>query len=85
MLCVGAVPLALTQITVSRLNRPGAFSGTVLVLSGLFPSFRISVRSMDIFSTAVLCKAKSKAHPLDAQITAIAQNTLCRKYEFTLV
>lgn len=85
ILCIGASPLALTQTTVPYLNGPEAFSGRVIILSGLFPSVRIPVRSTEMFSSDVLCRAKSKARSLDAQITAITQNTLYKKTEFTLI
>lgn len=85
ILCIGASPLALTQTTVPYLNGPEAFSGRVLILSGLLPSFRIPVRSTEMFSIDVLCRAKSKACSVDAQITAITQTTLCKKTEFTLI
>lgn len=74
----------MTQTAVPHVNRLGASPGKVLVLSGLSPSLRISVRNTNVISIDVLCKAKSQARFPDAQITAITPKKCVRNMNLHL-
>lgn len=84
MQLIEAVPLALAQATVSDVNRLGASPGRILVLSGLFLSLRISLKSIKKFSTDVLQKPKSQAHFLDAKLLPLHKTFCTRNLNFHL-